>query len=85
MITVYPVLIQPLFNKLEPLQDGEVKTKTEELARKLKFPLGKLWVIDGSKRSAHSNAYFYGLPFLTKQIVLTRGREVLTGRSFMIL
>jgi len=71
MITVYPVLIQPLFNKLEPLQEGEVKTRTEELAKKLNFPLGKLWVIDGSKRSAHSNAYFYGLPFLTKQIVFT--------------
>lgn len=31
---------------------------------------GQIWVIDGSKRSAHSNAYFYGLPFLTKQIVI---------------
>jgi STE24 endopeptidase len=68
MIAVYPILIQPLFNKLEPLKDGEVKLKTEELARKLKFPLGKLWVIDGSKRSSHSNAYFYGLPW-SKQIV----------------
>ena len=86
MITVYPVLIQPLFNKLEPLQEGEVKVKTEELAKKLKFPLGKLWVIDGSKRSAHSNAYFYGLPFLTKQIVcvILEG-EMLTGRLFTIL
>jgi STE24 endopeptidase len=68
MITVYPILIQPLFNKLEPLKEGTVKTKTEELAKKLKFPLSKLWVIDGSKRSAHSNAYFYGLPW-AKQIV----------------
>jgi STE24 endopeptidase len=68
MIAVYPILVQPLFNKLEPLKDGEVKSKTEELARKLKFPLGKLWVIDGSKRSSHSNAYFYGLPW-SKQIV----------------
>jgi STE24 endopeptidase len=72
MITVYPILIQPLFNKLVPLQEGEVKTKTEELAKKLKFPLGKLWVIDGSKRSAHSNAYFYGLPW-AKQIVSHAG------------
>src|SRR5271170_663867 len=80
MITVYPVLIQPLFNKLEPLQEGEVKIKTEELARKLKFPLGKLWVIDGSKRSAHSNAYFYGLPFLTKQIVFTPRRRSADGK-----
>ena len=74
MIAVYPVLIQPLFNKLEPLKDGVVKTKTEELARKLKFPLGKLWVIDGSKRSAHSNAYFYGLPW-SKQIVYHLRKE----------
>ena len=69
MISVYPIFIQPLFNKLVPLQEGEVKSKTEALAAKLKFPLGKLWVIDGSKRSAHSNAYFYGLPW-AKQIVL---------------
>jgi len=68
MIAVYPILIQPLFNKLEPLQDGEVKEKTESLAKKLNFPLSKLWVMDGSKRSAHSNAYFYGLPW-SKQIV----------------
>lgn len=68
MIAVYHILIQPLFNKLEPLQDGEVKEKTESLAKKLNFPLSKLWVMDGSKRSAHSNAYFYGLPW-SKQIV----------------
>jgi len=75
MISVYPIFIQPLFNKLVPLEDGEVKSKTETLARKLKFPLGKLWVIDGSKRSAHSNAYFYGLPW-AKQIVPNPLRNV---------
>jgi STE24 endopeptidase len=68
MISIFPVFIQPLFNKLVPLEEGELKTKTEALAAKLKFPLDKLWVIDGSKRSAHSNAYFYGLPW-AKQIV----------------
>jgi STE24 endopeptidase len=78
MISVYPVLIQPLFNKLEPLEEGEVKTKTEELAKKLKFPLGKLWVIDGSKRSAHSNAYFYGLPW-SKQIVCPICTKLIVG------
>jgi STE24 endopeptidase len=82
MITVYPILIQPLFNKLVPLQEGEVKTKTEELAKTLKFPLGKLWVIDGSKRSAHSNAYFYGLPW-AKQIVRPSCNCV-DGRLFTI-
>ena len=36
----------------------------------MNFPIGKIWVIDGSTRSAHSNAYFTGLPFLSKNIVL---------------
>jgi STE24 endopeptidase len=73
MIALYPILIQPLFNKLRPLEDGVLKSQTEALAKKLKFPLGKLWVIDGSKRSAHSNAYFYGLPW-SKQIVSPHGQ-----------
>ncbi|KTW27106.1 hypothetical protein T552_04168 [Pneumocystis carinii B80] len=63
LIIIYPTLIQPLFNKLVPLPDGELKSKVEELASNLKFPLKKLYVIDGSKRSAHSNAYFFGLPW----------------------
>lgn len=61
-ITIYPIAILPLFNKLSPLQPGELKTGVESLARKLDFPLQELYVIDGSKRSAHSNAYFFGLP-----------------------
>lgn len=69
MMTVYPTVILPLFNKLSPLEDGELKTKVEELASSLKFPLSELFVIDGSKRSAHSNAYFYGLPW-KKHIVI---------------
>ncbi|PNY28789.1 CAAX prenyl protease 1, partial [Tolypocladium capitatum] len=67
--TAYPIFIQPLFNKLSPLEDGELKTKVEELAASHKFPLQELFVIDGSKRSAHSNAYFYGLPW-KKHIVI---------------
>ncbi|KAH0542212.1 hypothetical protein FGG08_003334 [Glutinoglossum americanum] len=68
-ITIYPILILPLFNKLSPLDEGELKSGVEALARKLKFPLNQLYVIDGSKRSAHSNAYFYGLPW-KKHIVI---------------
>ncbi|GLI78636.1 zinc metalloprotease [Penicillium ochrochloron] len=68
-ITIYPIAILPLFNKLSPLQPGEIKTGVENLAKKLKFPLSELHVIDGSKRSAHSNAYFYGLPW-KKHIVI---------------
>ncbi|KAI9772399.1 MAG: hypothetical protein M1839_002478 [Geoglossum umbratile] len=68
-ITIYPILILPLFNKLSPLEEGKLKTGVEALARKLKFPLNHLYVIDGSKRSSHSNAYFYGLPW-KKHIVI---------------
>lgn len=67
--TAYPVFIQPFFNKLSPLDEGDLKTKVEELAAAHKFPLQELFVIDGSKRSAHSNAYFYGLPW-KKHIVI---------------
>ncbi|KAI6085988.1 peptidase family M48-domain-containing protein [Hypoxylon rubiginosum] len=69
MITVYPIFILPLFNKLSPLEEGPLKAQTEALAKKLKFPLHELFVIDGSKRSAHSNAYFFGLPW-KKHIVI---------------
>ena len=69
MITIYPIAILPLFNKLSPLEEGPLKTGVEGLAKRLKFPLKELYVIDGSKRSAHSNAYFYGLPW-KKHIVI---------------
>ncbi|KAL3472185.1 peptidase family M48-domain-containing protein [Aspergillus californicus] len=68
-ITIYPIAILPLFNKLSPLEPGAIKTGVENLAKKLDFPLKELHVIDGSKRSAHSNAYFYGLPW-KKHIVI---------------
>ena len=68
-ITIYPIFILPLFNKLSPLEPGELKSGVEDLAKKLNFPLKQLYVIDGSKRSAHSNAYFYGLPW-KKHIVI---------------
>ncbi|KAB8070494.1 peptidase family M48-domain-containing protein [Aspergillus leporis] len=68
-ITIYPIMILPLFNKLSPLEPGDLKTGVENLAKKLNFPLQELHVIDGSKRSAHSNAYFYGLPW-KKHIVI---------------
>ncbi|KAL6303623.1 peptidase family M48-domain-containing protein [Sparassis latifolia] len=69
MVVIYPVMIQPLFNKLSPLGEGELRSRIESLATKLKFPLTHLYEIDGSKRSSHSNAYFYGLPW-SKHIVI---------------
>lgn len=68
-MTVYPDYIAPLFDKYEPLPEGDLKTRIEELAAQIEFPLTKLYVVEGSKRSAHSNAYFYGF-FKNKRIVL---------------
>jgi len=51
------------------LPQGELRERVEKLAGKLGFPLKHLYVIDGSKRSGHSNAYFYGLPW-SKHIVI---------------
>ena len=64
MVIIYPTLIQPLFNKLAPLPPSELRSRIESLASKLKFPLKHLYEIDGSKRSSHSNAYFFGLPWV---------------------
>lgn len=69
MVILYPTVIQPLFNKLSPLAQGDLRTRIEALASKLKFPLTHLYEIDGSKRSSHSNAYFFGLPW-SKHIVI---------------
>lgn len=69
MVLIYPTVIQPLFNKFTPLEDGELKDKINALAERIKFPLTKIFVIDGSTRSSHSNAYFFGV-FKDKRIVL---------------
>ena len=69
LITVYADYIAPLFDKYTPLPEGELRTKIEELAKSLKFPLYKLYVVEGSKRSVHSNAYMYGF-YKAKRIVL---------------
>ncbi|XP_077233239.1 CAAX prenyl protease 1 homolog [Tasmannia lanceolata] len=69
MMTLYPILIAPLFNKFTPLSEGGLREKIEKLASSLKFPLKKLFVVDGSTRSSHSNAYMYGF-FNNKRIVL---------------
>ncbi|PVU89046.1 hypothetical protein BB561_005580 [Smittium simulii] len=67
--TIFPTWIQPLFNKFDVLEDGELKTAIEALATRVNYPLKKLYVVDGSKRSGHSNAYMYGF-FKNKRIVL---------------
>jgi STE24 endopeptidase len=60
MMVLYPKLILPLFNKLTPLEDGELKDRLMALSDKTGFKANTIEVIDGSKRSGHSNAYFTG-------------------------
>lgn len=69
MSFIYSDIIAPLLDKFTPLPEGELKTRIEELAASISFPLKKLLVVEGSKRSSHSNAYFFGL-FKEKKIVL---------------
>lgn len=65
----YTTLILPLFNKLTPLEDGELKEEIEAYSKKINFPLDNIFVIDGSKRSSKSNAFFSGIG-KKKKIVL---------------
>ncbi|XP_067224149.1 CAAX prenyl protease 1 homolog [Chanodichthys erythropterus] len=69
LVTIYADYIAPLFDKFTPLPDGELKSEIESMARSIYFPLTKIYVVEGSKRSSHSNAYFYGF-FKNKRIVL---------------
>ncbi len=63
MIAVQPLfvhVIAPMFNKFTPLEDGELRIAIEAFSEKVNFPIAKIDMMDGSKRSSHSNAYFSG-------------------------
>ena len=57
----YTSIFVPLFNKLEPLEEGELRTAIESYSQKVDFPIKNIFVIDGSKRSSKSNAFFSGI------------------------
>lgn len=59
--TFYTSLIVPIFNKLKPLEEGSLRESIETYSKKVGFSLKNIFVIDGSKRSSKSNAYFSGL------------------------
>jgi len=66
---IYPVFLAPLFNKFTPLSEGTLKDRIESLAKKVGFKMAGIFVIDGSKRSSHSNAFFAGMGSM-RRIVL---------------
>jgi STE24 endopeptidase len=60
VLFLYPTVIAPLFNKFTPLEDASLKARIETLLTRCGFTASGLFVMDGSKRSAHGNAYFTG-------------------------
>ncbi|MFZ5570528.1 MAG: M48 family metallopeptidase [Thermodesulfobacteriota bacterium] len=66
---IAPTWIMPLFNQFKPIEDGELKTAIFSYARSIRFPLQNVFVMDGSKRSSKSNAFFAGFG-RNKRIVL---------------
>ena len=66
---VYPNIIQPLFNKFKELEEGDLKTGIMDLAKRVNYPLKKIYEMDASQRSSHSNAYLFGF-WKNKRIVL---------------
>ncbi|WP_297325612.1 M48 family metallopeptidase [Nitrosomonas sp.] len=68
ILAIFPTWIAPLFNKFTPLEDATLKTRIEQLMNKCGFKASGLFVMDGSRRSNHGNAYFTGFG-KTKRIV----------------
>jgi STE24 endopeptidase len=60
LLVVYPTFIAPIFNKFKPLEDESIKARVTALMQRCGFAAKGLFVMDGSKRSAHANAYFTG-------------------------
>ena len=60
LLVIYPTFIAPIFNKFQPLEDDTLKARVTALMQRCGFAAKGLFVMDGSKRSAHANAYFTG-------------------------
>ena len=58
---LFTTFIAPLFNTFTPLEEGELRNAIESYSEKVQFPISRIDVMDGSKRSSHSNAYFSGI------------------------
>jgi STE24 endopeptidase len=69
MMMIYPAFILPLFNKFTPVEEGELRTRIAALLERTGFKSSGLYVMDGSKRSSHGNAFFTGFG-AAKRIVL---------------
>jgi len=86
MMWAYPTFIAPIFNKFSPMEEGELKTAIEGLLQRCGFESNGLFVMDGSKRSSHGNAYFTGFG-KSKRIVFfdTLLKQLTTDETLAVL
>jgi STE24 endopeptidase len=70
LLLIAPAIIMPLFNKFTPLPEGELRQRLFALAQRTHFPTRSIEVMDGSKRSRHSNAFFTGLGRFRKIVLV---------------
>lgn len=78
MLLIYPTLIAPLFNKFTPLQNQDLRQRVMALAQRCGFAITDLFVMDGSRRSAHANAYFTGIGKSKRVVFFDTLLEMLT-------
>ncbi len=83
MTFFYSDLIVPLFNKQQPLEEGELRRSIEAFAAKVQFRLKDIYVIDGSRRSAHANAYFTGFGSRKRVVLYDTLMEQLTTEEIV--
>ncbi|MEQ1601591.1 MAG: M48 family metallopeptidase [Methylophilaceae bacterium] len=81
MLALYPTVIAPLFNKFSPLADESLKTRIETLLSKCGFKSQGLFVMDGSTRSSHGNAYFTGFGSSKRVVFFDTLLERLNGNE----
>jgi STE24 endopeptidase len=80
-LLIFPTFIAPLFNKFEPLKDEALITRIEALMKRCGFAAKGLFVMDGSRRSAHGNAYFTGFGATKRIVFFDTLLERLSGRE----
>src|SRR3546814_12123701 len=83
LLWLFPTVIAPIFNKFTPLDNPEMAERIHALARRCGFSLGGLFVMDGSKRSAHGNAYFTGFGKARRIVFFDRSAELRVGKEFV--
>lgn len=83
MAAVYPTVLAPIFNKFTPLPDGTLKDDITALAKKIQFKMSGIFTIDGSRRSAHSNAYFAGMGRMRRIVLFDTLQKQLTEREII--